>query len=340
MNPARTSERYLDRTRLLVLQNSSVTHSQFGQLHEYLQNGDVLVVNRSATLPSAFQGLVRDQPLELRLAAFQGPDPHRLENWYAVVFGAGDWRMPTENRGFPTELKAGDSIQLGEDLMAEVIEVPQERLLKIHLSSRDLLQALYKYGRPIQYSYLQHELNIWDQQPIFSGPPISVEPPSAGFSITWEMLLRLRSQGVRVTPVLHGAGLSSSGSLYIDKLLPLSEYFEVPHSTAVMISQAHAEGRAVVALGTTVLRALESSLREGEVRASSGLTSLKITPDYKIRTVTGLITGMHEIESSHMQILSSLCRAETLALGYQEALSLGYRGHEYGDLTLIIGQSK
>jgi S-adenosylmethionine:tRNA ribosyltransferase-isomerase len=269
------------------------------------------------------------------LAAFQGPDLGHLDNWWAVAFGPGDWRTSTEHRAPPPTLKVGDQIALGSDLSADILEVREDRLLRLRLQSLDLLKSIYQNARPIQYSYLIEDLHVWDQQTLFAQTPISVEPPSAALRLHWETILRLKSQRVQIVSVLHGAGISSTGSLYIDNLLPLPEYFEVPAVTADAITSALAAKHQVIALGTTVLRALESSLRFGKVSARSGMTSLKITPGHRVRSVTSLITGMHERESSHMQILNSLCSADVLDRGYKEATDLGYSSHEYGDLTMV-----
>lgn len=337
MIPERTSKRWLGRTKLLVLTSHSVSHSTIDRMAEYLNPGDVLVVNRSATLPASFRGrLARtDEEIEIRLAAFQGPDARRLENWLAFSFGSGDWRMPTERRGPPPKLRAGDRLRFGEDLIADVLEVHHGRLLRIRFYAEELERALYRRGRPIQYSYLSEELSVWDQQTLFAGPPISVEAPSAAFPFTWEMIFRLKQKGVVVVPLLHGAGISSTGCESLDSKLPLAEWFDVPRGTAEAVNRARASGRKVLALGTTALRALESAYESSCVVARSGLTNLKITPAHQIRAATALLTGMHEPGTSHLEILTALCGREILELGYGEAQERGYRGHEYGDVSLV-----
>ncbi len=308
-----------------------------GILEETLNKGDLLVVNNSATLPSSFSGYIRrtGARVEIRLASFQGPSLNDLQNWLGFSFGSGDWKMSTEDRGPAPQILTGDQIVFGDDLFVEIIEVQYERLLRIRFVSDHLAKALYKYGRPIQYSYLNSELKIWDQQTIFSGAPISVEPPSAGFAFTWEAIFRLKSKGIQVATVTHGAGISSTGSRQLDDLLPLAEWYEVPERTADQINLSKSNGKKIVALGTTVLRALESAVTDGKVVASSGLTQLKIEPGHRIQAVTSLFTGMHELGSSHMEILNAFCGVQTIELGYKEASERGYLGHEYGDLSLL-----
>lgn len=342
MKPAQTSRRALTDTKLMILpvplsNDQRIEHTTVAHFPDHLQRGDLLIVNRSATLPSSFLGILQrtGETLELRLAAFQGPSLHSLRDWLAFSFGQGDWRMPTEERGTPPKLNIGDRIYFGVDLVAEVLEIHNPRQLKIQFHSRNLEHALYTYGRPIQYSYLQEPLHVWDQQTIFSGPPISVEPPSAGFAFTWELMLRLKAKGVELASLVHGAGLSSTGSAKLDRNLPLREWFEIPQDTVDKIRVAEQSGHRVIALGTTVLRALESASLN-KLAAGAGQTSLKIGPEFKAKTVTDLITGMHEVGTSHMDIVGSFSNAETIRQGYLEAVDRGYRCHEYGDLSWLI----
>ena len=176
---------------------------------------------------------------------------------------------------------------------------------------------------------------MWDQQTIFSGPPISVEPPSASFPLTWELMLSLRKKGVKIADILHGAGISSTGSVALDQLLPLTEWYDLPESTALKFSHAKRSEQKNVALGTTVLRAIESAWDGNQLRTGHGLTNLKITPGYRIQTVNALITGMHEVGTSHMNILDSICPIDHIRTGYSEAEQRGYRSHEYGDLAYL-----
>lgn len=342
MKPANTAKRLLGDSKLLVIAGENkVIHSQFDRLEDFMEPGDLLIVNRSATLPSSFRGHLQrtGEFVELRLAAFQGPCPEDLQNWMAFTFGTGDWRQPTEERGESPELRVLDKIIFSEDLIAEIIHVKHGRLLQIRFSNSsglsNLQSSLYKHGRPIQYSYHKQELDVWDQQTIFSGPPVSVEPPSASFQFTWDQLFKLRAKGVQVATVLHSAGISSTGDKKLDKLLPLKEWYQVPKKTVALINQAKTKGKKLVALGTTVLRALESATVDSELRARSGLASLKITPGFHFHHINALLTGMHEPGSSHMLLLDSLCPFATVQEAYRQAVMRSYRGHEYGDLSLL-----
>ena len=338
MKNATTSERHFENTKLLSFTGrDQIDHSTLDHLVDYFKSGDVLVINHSATLPSSFRGVVertRDF-VEMRLAAFQGPDSAHLENWKAISFGTGDWMQPTEERGPAPVVHVGDRLVFGEDLRAKILDVKEGRLLSVGFESSSLLKNLYKHGRPIQYSYHEKPLEIWDQQTIFSGPPISVEPPSASFQFTWSLVFELQKKGVRLAHLLHSAGISSTGDLHLDHFLPLQEWYEIPEETVNLVQDAQKNGNRVVALGTTVLRALESATKNGQLNPGKGMAEMKITPGYRLQSVNALITGMHEPGSSHMKILDSLCSLSLIEQGYSEAISKGYRGHEYGDVSFL-----
>ncbi len=342
LKPIHNASRRLQATRLLVFPRpDAIRHTTVAHFAEFLESGDLLVVNQSATLPASFQGTIRrtGEQLEIRLAAFQGPDASDLRHWYAIAFGSGNWRQPTEQRGSAPSLIAGDWIQISADLSAEVLSVESERILEIRWQSSDLLTALYQAGQPIQYAYHQEPLAVWDQQTLFAGAPISVEPPSAAFPFSWELMLQLRAKGVQVTSLLHSAGLSSTGDPKLDQQLPLPEWYEIPAATVAAIKATQARGQRIIALGTTVLRALESAASTDSLSSGRGLAQLKILPGYRFQVVNALISGMHEPDSSHMLILDALCPYNLIRQGYMEASQQGYLGHEYGDLSFLNCQA-
>lgn len=340
MKPARTSQRHFEATKLLVV-GERVEHSTVGQLPERLAPGDLLVVNRSGTLPSSLRGVVlrTREPIEIRLAAFRGNHPGDLQSWTAVTFGEGDWRQATEARGPAPHLQVGDRLSFGSRLQAQVVAVDPSapRLVDIRFASPELVRELFEQGRPIQYSYLREDLHVWDQQTIFAGPPISVEPPSAGFPFNWNLLQALRARGVRIATLLHGAGLSSTGDPKLDARLPLAEYFEVPASTLEAARDARLRGHRVIALGTTVARALESAFALDRPR---GYTDLKLGAQTRLRITTSLVTGMHEEGTSHAELMRAFRGTELLRQADREAKERGYRAHEYGDLAFLDGKQK
>src|SRR5262249_30867332 len=152
-----------------------------------------------------------------------------------------------------------------------------------NLSGEELWRSLYQYGRPVQYSYLNDELNLWSVQNVYSSRPWAVEMPSAGHALGWQSLLKLIRKGVEIVPLTHGAGLSSTGDLGIDRPLPLAEKFEIPAPTMEAVRRTRAGGGRVIAVGTSVVRALESA-----GLGLSGFTALKLGHGYDLKIVGGL----------------------------------------------------
>lgn len=329
-------------TRLLILDPGTgrMSHGFVRDLTRILRAGDLLVVNDAATLPGSLRGRgPRGEPLELRLA---GPGHGR--DWTAVVLGDGDWRARTEDRPAPARLVEGDVVTIGADLRARVARVRPEspRLVDITFDAEGaaLWRSLYRHGRPVQYSYLERPLALWDIQSAYAGRPWAVEPPSAGRPLTWGLLAALRAAGVRTAAVTHAAGLSSTGDAALDAYLPLPERFDVPAETAAAVRRARALGHRVVAVGTTVVRALESvAAEDGTVQGREGVTDLVIRTGYRPRVVDGILTGLHEPGSSHFSLLSAFAPAARLEAAFRAAESDGYLAHEFGDSMLMLANA-
>lgn len=339
MKPASTSYRKFGKTRMMAVHPNAVekiSHREASALVDELKSGDLLLVNNSGTLPASFTGFLdrTGEALEIRLAAFRGTNAQDLSRWTAVVFGSGDWHMPTERRGLPPPLQKGDCIDINSNLSLEVMSVlhPSTRIIEIQFHAKDLIRELYDAGKAIQYSYHLEDLKIWDIQTLMSGIPISVEPPSTSFPLTWEMLFELKKKGIAIASILHSAGLSSTGDVKLDRLLPFNEYFEVPDATLELIHQTHKQGGRIIAVGTSVTRAVESALKTGR---NKGMTDLKLGPRSQINGIDILITGMHEKGSSHGELVGAFCSPETLDLVFTASHAENYQSHEFGDWTMI-----
>lgn len=307
---------------------------------------DVLVVNDAATLPASLKGRSgRGEEVELRL--LEAPDDGGRAR--AVLFGAGDWRMPTEHRPPPPAVKVGDRIAVAPDspdpLLVTVVWVDPERprLLQVQfgLTAEPLWAALYRCARAVQYSYVSGPLELWHVQTAYAARPWAVEPPSAGRPLRWALLEELRRKGVALATITHGAGLSSTGDPAIDAALPLPERYEVPAVTVEAVGRARANGGRVIAVGTTVVRALEgaAAANGGQLAAGAGVTGLKLGPASRRRVVDGILTGMHEPSSSHFQLLLAFAADPLLRRGHAHALEKGYLWHEFGDSCLVLSGS-
>jgi S-adenosylmethionine:tRNA ribosyltransferase-isomerase len=165
-----------------------------------------------------------------------------------------------------------------------------------------------------------------------------VELPSAGRPLTWSLLSELRRRGVALAALTHAAGLSAAGDPALDRALPLPERYEIPNSTAEAIAAAKARGGRVVAVGTSVVRALEgrADAHGGALTPGSGWTDLRIGPATRLRVVDGLLTGMHEPDTSHFELLRAFAPSSLLERAHAHATASGYLGHEFGDSSLIL----
>jgi S-adenosylmethionine:tRNA ribosyltransferase-isomerase len=258
------------------------------------------------------------------------------------VFGSGDFRTPTEKRGNAPSLSAGERLELDGSLVAEVLRVdPEEpRLVDVRfpVSGAELFSALYRAGRPVQYAYVARELELWDFQNRFAARPWAVEMPSAGQVLDWEILLALRARGVSLAHVTHAAGISSTGSPSLDRRFPLSERYEIGERAAAAIRAAKERKGRVVAVGTTVVRALEASYAiRGRLAADAGEARLLIGPGFRPRVVDGVLSGMHERGTSHFALLEAFADGALLASALEAAERAGYMEHEFGDATLVLG---
>lgn len=327
-------------SRLLLVDPSggTITDRMLGDLSSLLRPQDLLVVNDAGTVPASFAGTARGQRLELRLAA----PGERPAEWTAVVFGTGSWRQRTEDRPAPPRLIRGDSIEIDCDLRAEVRRVwpLSPRLVDIRFESADgnVWPALFRAGRPVQYSHLAGPLALWHVQTPFGSRPWAVEAPSAGRPLTVTLLQELRRRGVRTERVTHAAGLSSTGDPAIDARLPLPERYEVPAATVDAVAETRARGGRVVAVGTTVVRALEGAAagNGGRLSAGSGVTDLRLGPEDRPRIVDGLLTGLHEPGTSHFELATAFAPRSLLEDAFRHAEERGYLGHEFGDSSLLL----
>jgi S-adenosylmethionine:tRNA ribosyltransferase-isomerase len=305
------------------------------ELPELLRSGDLLVLNDAATLPASLAGRAGSEPIELRLLGREADG-----SWRAVAFGAGDWQTPTEQRAAAPRLVAGTSLQLGE-LSATIEEVSplSSRLWRVRFAEQGarFWSGLYRSGQPVQYSYLARPLQLWDVQTAYAAAPWAVEAPSAGYPLAAELLLKLRQRGVELARITHAAGLSSTGDAALDAALPLAERSLVPERTVAVLRAARGAGRRVVAVGTSVVRALEGRALEGggELRAGESSTTLILGPGYQRRVVDALLTGMHDPTESHYALLQAFAPRPLLEQAQLRAEAWGYLGHEFGDACLI-----
>lgn len=308
-----------DAVRLLVSRRDTgeITHRSFTELPQILAPGDLLVVNNSATLPAAV--------LLDRLAVhFSGRLP------------SGEWlvelrrRTPAATEPYSGGVP-GEWLPMPGGATLRLLSPETPRLWRARLD-RDVLAYLREHGVPIRYSYVGRDWPLTDYQTIFGLEPGSAEMPSAGRPFTTELVTALVSRGIGVAPITLHTGVASPEK---DEP-PYAERFSVPEQTARLVNLVRENAGRVIAVGTTVVRALETAALSGTVRAADGWTSHIVTPGEGVRAVDGLITGLHEPRSTHLMMLSAIAGPELLARSYAAALEGSYLWHEFGDTHLIF----
>ena len=328
-------------TRLLVIdEQGRISHHTVAALPSLLQRGDLLIANDAATIPASLQGthVGTGRPVEVRLAGRRSLAACDVRRFTAVVFGAGDYRTPTEHRPDPPQLRAGDEFILGP-LRAGVTRVlGHRRLVELDIKHPPAVvwEGIARHGRPIQYAYVPEPLAIWDTWTSIANKPVAFEAPSAGFVLDWAALRTIRSRGVKFASITHAAGLSSTGDAELDRLLPFDEAYHIPRETAILIRQAMRQGGRIVAVGTTVVRALEDAARlPGWVLPGHGIATQRITSLSRLHVVDAIVSGLHEAGSSHYDLLRAFQNEEALEQMTEQAAAGGYLVHEFGDAVFV-----
>ena len=317
-----------DAVRLLVGSAAGVVHATFRDLPQHLRAGDLLVVNTSATLAAALDGR-RDSG-----------DPVAVH--VSTVLDDGTWvvelRPAVRAAGPIGDAAPGELVCLPDDVRLLLVEpYPDQRGSRFWRAVSDLEQDLPAYlarfGRPVTYGYVSGRHDLASYQTVFAEEPGSAEMPSAGRPFTHDLLRRLERRGVGLARVTLHTGLSSAE----DGEPPLPERFRVTASAAAQVTAARAAGGRVIAVGTTVTRALETAAAyDGTVRAAHGWTSLVLGADRPARVVDGLVTGWHAPGASHLHLLEAVVGRERVGAAYQAALAGGYLWHEFGDSALLL----
>jgi S-adenosylmethionine:tRNA ribosyltransferase-isomerase len=335
------TQRPSDARLLVVDEHGHVSHRARSDLARVLRSGDVVIANDAATIPASLIGTHErtGRHIEVRLAARRAVDARDPSRFRVVLFGEGDHRTRTEDRVLPPAVAIGDRLVLaGGMLRASITAIDHPRLLDVVFegSAAHVWEAIARHGRPIQYAHVPEPLRLWDVWTPIAGPPVALEPPSAGFVLDYRTLAALHARGIEVHTLTHAAGLSSTGDAALDALLPLDEPYEIPAATAVAVLRAKRARRRVVAIGTTVVRALESSVRaHGVVHAGHGLATLRIGPSTELRVVDVIVSGTHERGTSHHALLSAFTDEDTLRHADDALDASAYRTHEFGDSCLV-----
>jgi S-adenosylmethionine:tRNA ribosyltransferase-isomerase len=322
--PAELRGRRRDGVRLMVIDRSARTieHTDFVRLGSFLCPGDLLVVNRSRTIPAAFPAR-RDGGdfVQLRICV------RREDEWHVLAVHPDP---PHAN----VALRAGERLRV--DGVEAIVRGPRTDLPLLWRidAPRDGLERVLRTGEPIRYSYVPTPVPASHYQTVFATEPGSAETPSAGRAFSWELLVALQRNGVRLADILLHTGLSSLQDDDVDAEHPLfEEWFSIDPRAAEAVNRAPR----VVAVGTTVVRALETAATgQGQVQAMRGWTRLRLGPGSPLQLADALLTGFHEPQASHFDLLRAFLDETLLDRAYREAIVARYLWHEFGDLCLIL----
>lgn len=318
-----------DGVKLLVATPTGVVHDRFADLDNHLRPGDLLVVNNSATLPAAVDATRRATPIAVHFST--ALDDHL---WVVELRPGSDATGPLPDVEPDERIGLPDGAALVVTASYPRPGVAGSRLWTSRLAIEgDVMSYLQRHGRPIRYGYVPRRWPLNSYQTVFAQTPGSAEMASAARPFTTRLVTDLVSAGITIAPVTLHAGVSSAGP----GEPPTPEPFEVPPVTARLVNSTRATHGRVIAVGTTVTRALESaSTADGLIRAARGWTDVVLGPDRPVRVVDGLITGWHDAGASHLLLLEAVAGPELVSTAYREAVSHGYLWHEFGDSALLL----
>jgi S-adenosylmethionine:tRNA ribosyltransferase-isomerase len=315
-----------DEVRLLVAGPDRLVDAVFLELPDFLRPGDLVVVNRSATLAACVDA--------------RRSDATEVEVHFASALDDGTWVVEVRPAGLSfgpvTDIREGERISLPSGAWLEVLETlpDQHRLHRVTVAVEGPVTALLeRHGRPISYGYVPQRWPLSAYQTVFARDPGSAEMPSAARPFTSRTVTELKTRGVLVAPVTLHTGVSSPevGEP------PNPERYDVPAATAALVNHVRWRGGRVVAVGTTATRALETTADDsGFVRAGRGWTELVLGTDRPARVVNGLVTGWHEPGASHVHLLEAVAGPDLVQRAYEHAEEAGYLWHEFGDSCLLL----
>jgi S-adenosylmethionine:tRNA ribosyltransferase-isomerase len=321
-----------DGVKLLVARPGGVSDARFADLGDYLRPGDLVVVNNSATMPAAVDGRRDETAIAVH---FSTALAEKL--WVVELRPAGDatGHLPDIRPGERIVMPGGAAIVIASSYPRAGVEGARLWTARVAIEGPEGSVGSYlaRHGRPIRYSYVPRQWPLRYYQTVFARQPGSAEMPSAARPFSAELVTALVAAGIAIAPVTLHTGVSSAEA----GEPPAPEPFDVPATTARLVNSARSAGGRVVAVGTTVTRALESAAdADGAVRRAAGWTDLVLGPDRPARVVDGLITGWHDVGASHLLLLEAVAGPDLVAMAYREAVERGYLWHEFGDSALLL----
>jgi len=328
--------------KLLVVDSQrNLIHVPRTAFVEFLRPNDLVIANDAATLPASLSGVHQQtgKTIEVRLAGRRSLNPMDVKSFSAIVFGEGDYHLRTEDRPQPPTMQPGDTFVLGPLRATVEMLLGHPRLVSLLFDGTpdQIWAGLASHGKPIQYSHMQTSLQLWDVWTRIAGLPVAFEPPSAGFILDWRVLSDIREHEAAFATITHAAGISSTGDEDLDHLLPFDEPYHIPEATAQAVELTRKRNGRVIAVGTTVVRALEAAATDyGHLHSGDGVAQGKIGPTTRLRVVDAILSGTHEPGTSHYELLRAFLEDSTLERATSELIAHDYKTHEFGDSVLIL----
>ncbi|MEO8698164.1 MAG: S-adenosylmethionine:tRNA ribosyltransferase-isomerase [Acidimicrobiales bacterium] len=318
-----------DNVRMMVSPGlDTPIHATFRALPDYLVPGDLVVVNTSGTIPAAIDAVLENGERFVLHVSTELPGGLWMVEPRQLIAGGATEPLALPANALRIRIAGGTELDLLRPAPGSA------RLWIAAVVGNDVLTAqLHADGRPIRYRYVDRDWPIEAYQTVFADAPGSAEMPSAARPFSDALVTALIRRGIALAPLTLHTGVSSLEG----HEMPYPERFAVPAATAAAVNATHAAGGHVVAVGTTVVRALETAAdARGTVHPASGWTDTVITPQRGVHAVDGLVTGWHEPEASHLAMLEAIAGRDALDLAYAEAYGTGYLWHEFGDSHLLL----
>jgi len=334
-------QRPMDAKLLVVDSQRNLIHVPRTAFVEFLRPNDLVIANDAATLPASLSGVHQQtgKTIEVRLAGRRSLNAMDVKTFSAIVFGEGDYHLRTEDRPQPPTLQPGDTLVLGPLRATVEMLLGHPRLVSLLFDGTpdQIWAGLASHGKPIQYSHMQTSLELWDVWTRIAGPPVAFEPPSASFILDWHVLSDIREHHATFATITHAAGIPSTGDEDLDHLLPFDEPYHIRKATAQAVELTRHLGGRVIAVGTTVVRALEAAATgDGHLHSGDGVAKGKIGPTTRLRVVDAILSGTHEPGTSHYELLRAFLEDSTLERATSELIAHDYKTHEFGDSVLIL----
>ena len=320
-----------DQSRMMVVdrQKEEIIHSRFKELPQYLSQGNVLVLNETKVIPAKAWGRKGENEIE-----FLFLKERRKSIWEVLCKPA-------------RKIKLGDKISFAPDFEGKVVGIEPEGKRVIHFSSSDVLSKLKKVGFPPLPPYIKRgkentSLKLLDSeryQTVFAKKEGAIAAPTAGLHFTGRILEKIKKRGVIISRITLNVGRATFQPVRAERVEDhqmLAEYYSLSPGTARTINKAKKESRPVVAVGSTVVRALESASRDGEIQAGRHFTSLFVYPGYEFKVVDHLLTNFHLPKSTLLMMVAAFSSLALIKRAYEEAIYQKYRFYSYGDCMFIL----